>query len=52
MADWLKAPDSSSVVSDQQSVGSSHKTLLSLNKILHDNCSVLRMGHEAIGSVC
>ena len=49
----LRAPNSNSGVSDQQSVGSNPPavTLVSLSKTLN-HCFVLRMGHKAIDPMC
>ena len=54
VAERLRPPDSSSGVSDQQSVGSSLGevvTLVSLSKTLNHYCFVLRMGRKAVGPV-
>ncbi len=54
MSEWIRAPDSSSGVSDQQSVGSSpgRDTCVLKKDSLNHYCYVLRMGCKAVGPVC
>ena len=53
VAEQLRAPNSNSGVSDQQSVGSNPPvvTLVSLSKTL-DHCFILRMERNAVGPMC
>ncbi len=50
-AERIRAPNSSSGVSDRRGVGSV-LTLVSLSKTLNHYCFILRMGRKAVGLVC
>ncbi len=54
MAERIRAPNSSSGVSDRRGVGSSPglDTCVLISKTFNHDCFVLRMGRKAVGPMC